>query len=206
MGEHLADPLVKKSINSIGKIPVVGERAAIGLEKSVAEHASIISKLKSKLGTARISKLGGEVSSAVASGQRVSRGIKNFFQGEKLTAYVAKHGMEPKTWISRWWNITLPARGARRNMFRNFIAANHLLDFFHLPSLDAFEHKMDTDPEFAKQVADNPKVSEYIGQTTTPEDKEKIESGLMSKVGAAAATGTSLLIGLTLLKRFAQST
>jgi hypothetical protein len=204
MGNHLADPLVKKSINSISKVPVVGEKAALNLEKSIATHKSIITKLKESVGSTRMGKLGSEVSSAVASGQRVSRGVKNFFQGEKLTAYVAKHGMEPKTWISRWWNITLPARGARRNMFRQFIAANNLLAFFNLPSLDAFERKMDTDPEFAKEVVDNPQVSEYIRQTTTPQDQEKIESGMMEKAGTAALTGVGAFVGMKMLKMLAQ--
>ena len=203
LGGHLSDPLIKKSIDGISKMGSVGEKAALNLEKSITTHKSIITKLKESVGTTRMGKLGSEVSSAVASGQRVSRGIKNFFQGEKLTAYVAKHGMEPKTWISRWWNITLPARGARRNMFRQFIAANNLLAFFHLPSLDAFEHKMDTDPDFAKQVVDNPKVSEYIGQTTTPQDRESIESEI--KPENSGSNGMSSMIGLGLLKKFAQS-
>ena len=203
IGEHLGNPLIKKTINGVKSVPLVGERAAIGMEKSIAEHSSVISQLKNKTTGLRPVQLGKTIGKEIAAGGKFSTGLKDFFRGEKLTQYVAKRGMEPSTWLSKWWNITMPARRARRQMFKNFIITNHLLDMFGLPSLDAFEERFEKDEEMRKKLAEMPQFQQFVGQNTTQEELAQINGTEQTQQSSGGGFGG--FMGLGMLKMMAQA-
>lgn len=193
LGEHLKNPLVNKTITQLEKVPGIGTKAASGLRTSIGEHLTAIGKLRPMA-------LGKAISKEVAAGGKISRGIKNFFQGEKLAQYVAKKGMEPSNWLSKWYNVVYKGRQGRRAFVRNFIVSNKILAYLGLPSFEAFEEKMENDEEFRKRMANDPKFSDMVGQTTTPEEASEIE-GTASKV----AKGVGGVMGLGILKMLAKS-
>jgi hypothetical protein len=203
IGKYLEAPAVTKTITNLEKVPVIGSNVASGLRKSISEHSSAIGRiLKRPVG------LGKQVGSTIDAGGKLSTGMKTFFQGEKLAQYVAKKGKAPSTWLSNWWNVVMPARRGRRNMVKQFIIANGILDMFGLPSFEAFEEKFNNDEKFREQLANDPRFSKIVNQTTTEDDLAQIEttdSGSENQDGddkSSALTGT---IGLNLLKRYAQS-
>ncbi len=203
IGKYLNSSSVNNTIKSLDKVPIVGGKAANGLRQSMAEHKSAISKiLQRPIG------LGKQVGSTIRSGGKLSTGVKTFFQGEKLAQYIAKTGKAPSTWLSNWWNVVMPARRGRRNMVKQFIIANGILDMFGLPSFDAFEKKFNEDEKFREQLANNPKFSQIVNQTTTQEDLSQIErTGLMGQdqsQGGGLTQGLGGEFGLNFLKMMAQ--
>ena len=149
------------------------------VEKTVEGITKVNSKLGSKLKSGLSEISGGSALSGlkagadeVIAGGKFGRGLKDYFQGERLTKYFAKHGVLPETGVQRWW-LNVQARGDRRAAFRKFIGANNLLAYFGIPSLTTFEEKMSNDAEFRKKVADDPKTSDYIAQNYTEGDEEK---------------------------------
>lgn len=164
--EYLAkNPEIAKKFSSLGKyVNDSGVRQTVqGVEKL---SPSLGSKLKSGLemitGSKALSglKAGGK---EVMAGGAFKKGLKDYFQGERLSKYFAKHGVLPETGIKRWWQ-NVGARQDRRNAFRQFIMANNLLNYFGIPSLSSFEEKLSNDVEFRKKVADDPKTSDYIAK------------------------------------------
>lgn len=141
---------------------------------------------------------------AVKAGEKFSAGLKNYFRGEKLASYVAKKGIEPQSFISKWW-LNVAARGARRNAFRKFIMANNLLDRFGIPSLTTFEERIANDENFRKRLSEDPQFSNYVGQNMSQEDLSSFEgqrepntsSGLFGNVFGGA-------MSLAMLKNLAQ--
>jgi hypothetical protein len=193
MGEHLASPLVTKTINQIEKIPLKGETWANGLREAIGEHSSVISKLR----PVRLAK---SVGAEIAAGGKFSTGIKNFFQEEKLAQYITKHGEAPSTWLSNWYNVVYKGQAARRGMVKKFIASNKILNILGLPNLEAFETKMETDKNFREKIASDPQFSQMVNQTTTSEDLEKIQKDQTQKSGG----GLGGFMGLGMLKMMAQ--
>jgi hypothetical protein len=169
IGEHLNNSQLKQIISQVNKkSSKYGEK----LQKSLSEHQSAISRLAARpVGIAK------SVGKEVASGGKISTGVKKFFQDEKLSQYIAKKGMKPSNWVSNWWNVTYMGRMGRKNMIKNFILTNNMLNIFGLPSLSAFEDKMENDPNFRTQMANDPNFSNMVNQTTTPQDIESIEGG-----------------------------
>ena len=197
IGKYLKSPSVTKTIENVNKVPVVGSRIGSGLQKSITEHSNAVSRIIN-----RPIEMGKQIGSTIASGGKFSTGFKNFFRGEKLTQYVAKKGKAPSTWLSNWWNVVMPARRGRRNMIKQFIITNGLLDVFGLPSFEKFEEKFQNDENFREQLANNPKFSELVNQTTSEEDLKQIEGD-----GESSSTSGSLFGGamsLNYLKTIAQ--
>jgi len=208
IGKYLDHPSVLKSIHEIEKIPMVGKTAAQGLEKGILEHKGIVSRLTEKIGGSRIGQMGSYVKSGVQGGKTLSRGIKDYFQGEKLAKYIAKNGKAPETWLSHWWNVVKPARGARRNMFRSFIATNHLLNTLGLPSMDAFEEKFQSDASFRNQLANDPSFSQYVEQSTSPDELGQINQMSTTPSSEGGSGGHSFfgnMIGFGMVKQLAQT-
>jgi hypothetical protein len=169
LGQELDNPMVRKTIDGVSGIST---RLGTELQKSVAQHKTVIGKLLSRpVGIVK------SVGKEVSAGGKFSTGFKNFFRNEKLAEYVAKKGMEPQTWLSKWYNVVYKGRQARRNFIKNFIMSNKILDMIGLPSFEAFEDKMENDPDFRTQMANNPNFSNMVNQTTTPQDIESIEGG-----------------------------
>jgi len=165
-----------KIAEALAKQPAVAakvtELANSTVVKKTVENLSKVNKgWGASLGEA-ISKLkviGGIKGGAkeVAKGGSFAKGMKNFYQGEKIAKYAAKQGIPADKIVLNWWQ-KYGARTDRRNSFRRFIMANNMLAFFGIPTLTTFEHKMDTDPEFRNKVANNDAMSQYIGQNTAP--------------------------------------
>lgn len=158
LSKYTSAPAVEKTIEGIGKI-------------NTGWAASLKNALKEITGGAAISgvKSGAKT---VAAGGTFRGGLKDYFQGERLSKYFAKKGVLPETGIKRWW-LNVGARQDRRNAFRKFITANNLLAYFGVPSLSAFESKMSDDPEFRKRIADDQETSDYIANNYNSEEGEE---------------------------------
>jgi hypothetical protein len=156
LGKYVNEPAVQKTVQSISKVsPSLGSKLSDGLN-------TLAGSSKAVLGIKAGSK-------EVISGGLFKTGLKDYFQGERLSKYFAKHGVLPEKGIKKWW-LNVGARQDRRNAFRKFIGANNLLAYFGIPSLTTFERKMSEDEEFRKKVAEDPKTSDYIAQNYEKED------------------------------------
>jgi hypothetical protein len=149
LGKYVKSPAVEKTVEGITKV-----------------NSSLGNKLKTGLkeisGAGAISGVGAGAKEVLAGG-KFGRGLKDYFQGQRLTNYYIKNGVVPEQGIKRWW-LNVQAGGDRRAAFRKFISANNLLAYFGIPSLTTFEEKLSNDAEFRKKVADDPKTSDYIAQ------------------------------------------
>jgi hypothetical protein len=162
LGKYVKSPAVEKTVESISKIsPGLGSKLTSGLGEITGVGGA----------------LGGLTLGAreVMAGGKFSRGLKDYFQGERLTKYFAKHGVLPEKGIQKWW-LNVQSRGDRKDAFRKFIMTNNLLAAFGIPSLTTFERKLSDDAEFRKKVADDPKMSDYIAQNYEGDSKNNKQS------------------------------
>lgn len=150
LSKYVKSPAVERTVQGISKVnSKLGSRLKSGLSE-VSGGGSALSGMKSG-------------AQEVIAGGRFNTGLKDYFRGERLSKYFARHGVLPENGIKRWW-LNIQARGDRRAAFRKFIAANNLLAYFGIPSLTTFEEKIANDAEFRKKLADDPKTSDYIAQ------------------------------------------
>ena len=203
MSKHFDDAGVKQTINSVGGI---NKGWAQKMTDGLGSLKETVSKLRPVQMTQRIGK---EIATQPSAGYLkmlsgkgpVATGMKAFFREEKLAQYVAKKGMEPSNWLSKWWNITRAARQSRRDMFRSVVAGSEVARMFGLPDLSMNQlDEMMKDERFREALANDPKVSQYIAQNTSQDDINNIE-------GAANTGGfnpISGLVGIGLLKTLAQ--
>jgi hypothetical protein len=181
LSKYVNTPAVEKTVEGIGKI---NSSWATGLKNGLNEITknSAISGLKA----------GGK---EVIAGGAFRTGLKDYFQGQRLSKYFAKKGVLPEKGIQSWW-LNVMARQDRKNAFRKFIAANNLLNYFNIPSLTTFEEKMSSDPEFRKKVADDPKTSDYVASNYMQGDEgtPQKDSGGTDLFGGIASLGALKLI------------
>lgn len=157
LGKYVNEPAVKKTVQNISKVNSnLGTRLKNGLNQ-LAGTSNAISGLRA----------GGK---EVIAGGSFKTGLKDYFQGQRLSKYFAKHGVLPELGIQKWW-LNVAARQDRRNAFRKFISANNLLAYFGIPSLTTFEEKISNDAEFRKKLAEDPKTSDYIAQNYEKNDE-----------------------------------
>ncbi len=135
----------------------------------------------------------------------VATGMKAFFREEKLAQYIAKRGMEPTNWLSKWWNITRAGRQSRKDMFRSIVAASQVAKMFGLPnlSMNQLDRAM-LDDRFKTALANDPQVSQYIAQNTNPEDLSQIEAGVNTNQGGESVNPFAGILGIGLLKTLAK--
>ena len=161
LGKYIKSPAVEKTVEGITKV-----------------NSGLGNKLKSGLkeisGAGAISGIGAGAKEVLAGG-KFGRGLKDYFQGQRLTNYYIKNGVVPEQGIKRWW-LNVQAGGDRRAAFRKFISANNLLAYFGIPSLTTFEEKLSNDAEFRKKIADDPKTSDYIAQNYNSDGGNKTPS------------------------------
>ena len=166
------------------------------VEKTVEGVSKVNAKLGSKLknGLSEIS--GGGALAGLRSGGKEAlagglfkTGLKDYYQGQRLTKYFAKNGVLPEKGIQTWW-LNVGARQDRRNAFRKFISANNLLNKFGVPSLTTFERKMSDDAEFRKKIASDPKISDYIAQNYNPNGGNKTSTTNTATQSSTTNTGT----------------
>ena len=162
LGKYVKSPAVEKTVEGISKV-----------------SSGLGTKLKSGLG--EISGVSGALGGLKAGGKEViaggsfKTGLKDYFQGERLTKYFAKHGVLPEKGIQTWW-LNVGARQDRRNSFRKFIMTNNLLNKFGIPSITTFERKMSDDAEFRAKVANDPQISDYIAKNYNSNGGSKTSS------------------------------
>ena len=197
IGEHLTSPVVGKTISQIEKVPGMGPKWANGMRQSVAEHTSVLSRLKPV-------QMGKAIGKEISAGGKFSTGYKTFFKDQALAKYVAKKGMAPKTWLGNWWNVVRKGRKDRRNMVKYFVISNNLLDTLGLPSFEAFEDKMSNDSAFREKMANDPQFSKMVSSSVTPEELSQIEGGSTSNTesGKSGLLGGAMSLGM--LKTLAQ--
>lgn len=161
LSKYVKSPVVEKTVESISKINAgLGSKLQSGL--SEISGGSALAGIKA----------GGK--EAIAGGA-FKTGLKDYYQGQRLTKYFAKHGVLPEKGIQKWW-LNVGANRDRRNSFRNFIATNNLLNYFGIPSLTTFERKMSDDAEFRKKIANDPKTSDYIAKNYNKNEENKTSS------------------------------
>jgi hypothetical protein len=195
------NPQMAAKVAELAKSPAV-EKTIEGLSKV---NMSWGQKLREGLSSlTRFPVVGGAKAGidSIKTGGKFSTGLKNFFRNEKLASYVTKHGMEPQSFISKWW-LNVSARTARKNAFRKFIMANNLLAKFGIPSLTTFEEKIATDAEFRKKLAEDPQFGQYVGQDMTPEEFNGMRGG-EERTSGGAPNAISTLYGLGMLKTLAK--
>ena len=162
LGKYAKSPAVEKTVEGISKIsPGLGSKLTSGLGEITGVGGA----------------LGGLTSGTkeVIAGGKFARGLKDYFQGERLTKYFARHGVLPEKGIQKWW-LNVQSRGDRKDAFRKFIMTNNLLAAFGIPSLTTFEKKLSDDEEFRKKIADDPKMSEYIAKNYGGDSKNSKQS------------------------------
>ena len=183
LGKYVNEPAVQKTVEGITKVNSgLGRKLKQGLETLTGGKA--IQGLKA----------GGK---EVIAGGSFKTGLKDYFKGERLSKYFARHGVLPEKGIKSWWQGVLANRD-RRVAFTKFITANNLLDYFGVPSLTTFEEKMANDAEFRDKVAQDPKTSEYIaqnyeqGDTSTTPSKDEINNYIQQR---GSGVGLSSIFG-----------
>ena len=197
MGQYFTNPAISKTISQVEKVPGMGSKWANGMRQSIAEHTSVLSRLKPVQMTKAIGK-------EVAAGGKLSTGFKTFFRDQALAKYVAKRGMEPQNWLSKWWYVVRRGRKDRRDMVKYFVIANGLLNTFGLPNFGAFEDKMANDAEFREKLANDPQFSKMVSGSVDSNELSQIEGGSSTN---NSNSGGGLLGGgmsLGMLKSLAQ--
>lgn len=202
LSEYLAKhPEMASKFSSLAKYTKSPEvtKTVSGISKINSSWGRSLSNALDKIGGKTIKgiKAGGE---SVIAGKSFKTGLKDYFQGERLSKYFARHGVLPEKGIQRWWQNVL-ARQDRRNSFRKFIGANNLLAYFGIPSLTTFEQKLSDDPKFREKVANDPKMSEYIAQNTNGDEQSILMGDKTTESGSNMLSGT---MGLNFLKAIAQ--
>lgn len=189
MGEYLTSPSIGKTITQIEKVPGMGPKWANGMRQSISEHTSVLSKLKPV-------QLGKTVGKEIAAGGKFSTGYKSFFKDQALAKYVAKRGMEPKTWLSNWWNVVRKGRKDRRNMVKYFIMSSGLLSKFGLPNFESFDEKMRTDESFREKMANDPQFSKMVSNSVDSNEISQIEGGTTQTEKGSGLLGGAMSLGL----------
>jgi len=203
MSKHFDDAGVKQTINAVGGI---NKSWAQKMSDGIGSLKQTASKLRPVQLTQRIGK---EIASQQPAGYLkmltgkgpVATGMKSFFRDEKLAQYVAKKGMEPSNWLSKWWNVTRAGRQSRRDMFRSIVASSEVAKMFGLPDLSMNQlDDMMNNEQFRTALANDPQVSQYIAQNTNPQDLSQIES----QEQGSGFNPLSGVIGIGLLKTLAK--
>lgn len=207
---HINSPLIGKTINSLEKVPGIGQTTASGLRASITEHANVLQRILKKpidisksIGREISTNQGGVLKQLVGKGP-VAQGIKKHFQGERLVRYIEKTGKVPSNWLSNWYNIVYKGSRDRKKYVRKFIMANNILHMFGLPSITAFEEKFENDSKFREALAKNKLFSNLVGETTTEEQLNAINNASKSSGKDSGLSAISTALSLGFLKKIAQ--
>ena len=121
-----------------------------------------------------------------------------------MAKYVAKKGIEPQTWLSKWYNVVYKGRMGRKNFVKNLIISSNVLNMLGLPSMESFEDKFESDENFRTQLSNNSEFSSIVNQTTSQEDLASIE-GLGSKKSDVGGGMMGGKMGLAFIKMLARN-
>lgn len=198
MGQYFTNPSISKTISQVEKVPGMGPKWANGMRQAVAENASVLARLKQPIN------MGKAVGKEIAAGGKFSTGFKTFFRDQALAKYVAKKGMEPSNWLSKWWYVVRRGRKDRRDMVKYFVIANGLLATFGLPSFADFEDKMTNDAEFREKIANDPKFSKMVSSSVDSNELSQIEGGTDSNETSSGGGLLNAGMSLGMLKTLAK--
>ena len=154
-----------------------------------------------------IPSVGGVGKTAVKNGAGTA--VKKSFQRQALGKYLVKTGgVEPATFLSRWWNVNYKGSRLRKQFFTKLLMTSNFLSNFGF-SLEDLEKKMST-PEGADELLKDPKFAELYNRTTTQEEKDGLvntysgnkqeEPGILSKISGIGGG----FIGINTLKMVAK--
>lgn len=192
--QHLGNPKIGQLIKQVEDIPGFGKTWGRGLSEAINQNRIAVAEIKG------LSSLPKTIGKEISAGGKFSTGFKSFFQEKALAKYVAKKGMEPSNWLSRWWNVVRTGRKDRRDLIKKFIIANGILDIFGLPSFEVFEQKFEQDENFRNQLANNPQFSNVVNESgVTPQELSTIESS-----GEKSGGGMGTFMNLAMLKTLAK--
>lgn len=192
--QHLGNPKIGQLIKQVEDIPGFGKTWGRGLSEAINQNRIAVAEIKG------LSSLPKTIGKEISAGGKFSTGFKSFFQEKALAKYVAKRGMEPSNWLSRWWNVVRTGRKDRRDLIKKFIIANGILDIFGLPSFEVFEQKFEQDENFRNQLANNPQFSNVVNESgVTPQELSTIESS-----GEKSGGGMGTFMNLAMLKTLAK--
>lgn len=192
--KHLGNPKVGQLISQIEKIPGFGTKWARGMRESITQN---------KMAVREVQGLTKTIGKEISAGGKFSTGFKGFFQQKALANYVAKKGMEPKTWLSNWWNVVRVGRKDRLDLVRKVIVSNNILEMFGLPSIESFEDKLENDPSFREELAQNPQFSQVVNQSgITGDELSSIEGG--SSSSSVMGDAKKSMMSLAMLKTLAR--
>lgn len=195
--QHLGNPKIAQLISQVEKVPGIGPKWAKGMNEAMSQNKLAVAEIKG------LSSLPKSIGKEIAAGGKFSTGFKNFFQEKALAKYVVKNGMEPSTWLSRWWNVIRAGRKDRRDLIKKFIIANGILDIFGLPSFEAFENKFERDEKFREMLAKNPQFSGIVNQSgITQNELSTIESKSEKKSDGGGLM--DMVMNLSMLKTLAR--
>ncbi len=193
--QHLGNPKIGQLIKQVEGIPGFGKTWGRGMSEAINVNKVAVAEIKG------LSSLPKTIGKEISAGGKFSTGLKSFFQERALAKYVAKKGMEPSTWLSRWWNVVRAGRKDRRDLIKKFIIANGILNIFGLPSFESFEEKFTRDENFRNQLANNPQFSDVVNQSgVSPQELSTIETPEEKSGGGLASS----LMNLTMLKTLAR--
>jgi hypothetical protein len=177
---HIDEPLIGKTIQQVEKVPGIGRNAANGMREAVQQHANVLQRIFRRpinigksIGKEFADNSGSFLKTATGRGP-VAMGIKKYFRGERLSKYILKNGKAPSNWVSTWYHIVYKGSRDRKAYARKFIIANNLLDFFGLPNIAAFEDRLENNADFRKRLAEDPRFTELVGETTSEQELKRI--------------------------------
>jgi hypothetical protein len=196
---YLNSKALSKTVDGIGRYPIVGNKFANKLRNEISEHNLAINRVESLTGIspkrvedlAKGAYLGGPKNfvKQIGKDESLRVGTKNFYQGKYLANYIAKNGQKPSTWVSNWWNVVRPARKARRDDIKKFIIANGLLDLLGLPSLHdvnnsdeidkrykEFSERLQNDKDFRDKLANDPRFGKMVSTYSDPDEIERLNN------------------------------
>lgn len=195
--QHLGNPKIAQLISQVEKVPGMGGKWAKGMRESINQNKVAVAEIKG------LTSLPKTIGKEISTGGKFSTGFKTFFQERALSKYVAKKGMEPSTWLSKWWNVIRKGRKDRRDLIKKFIIANGILNIFGLPSFESFEEKIETDTDFRNQLANNPKFSDIVNQSgVTNQELSSIEGTQQTSGGGLQKTFMNLAMLKTLARLY----
>ena len=190
LAQYTTDPRVTQTVS---KISNVNKGWGSSLQSGLNKLKEIASKYSGQVGKGLESG-----AKSLAAGKSFAGGLKGYFQGQRLSKYFAKHGMLPQNAMQRWYQNVL-ARRDRRLAFSKFLIANNLLGKFGIPNVGSIDNWMKDENNLSK-LSEDPQVSNYIAQTSSPEDFQGGEQG-KSQDGGGILGG---IMNLTMLKYLAR--
>jgi hypothetical protein len=160
IGDNMNHPKIIKLIEQVTKkSPALGRL----FTKSKNSITSVLAALKS----------GTKVTPAKVGG--IGKAIKRTSRAKAIHRYRAKFGagVTPKTALSKWWHFNYKAGLGRRNFIKKIIIGNSFLAALGIYNFEDLQ-KIFSNEKLAEQYANNDEFNDFLDQTNTPEEFERM--------------------------------